>query len=539
MWKAHHLHVHIGDAAITERDHKTGATTADNDRHTPVEVQGLTDIKQIAADWVDSYAVKQDGTLWAWGEFFSAFPIQLLEWSGVESISVGYASDLLILKQDGTVWQMGTIPGSVYYGKQIASKRIPQQVSGLTDIVAVANGAGCYFALKNDGSVWSWGINKNGQLGDGTYTDRTAPVKIEGISDVVAVQATAGGPIYLKKDGTVWGNGHNSGGQLGIGTYEDRNVPVRFIAEAFGAAVDWNADTKTVMITRDDAQTSGGYIPEFLNIQLAWLNAGISNETKIKPLEKHLSSKLGIPVRFTSVGDHYSVVEALAAKRADIGFLPPNYYVLAHDKRQAADLLVQTLRQNVDEATGQNTEELVDHYKAMLVVKKESPIKSIAELKGKKVGWQSTSSAAGYMYPAALLKKNGIDPEKDVQSTTYRGHDRAITALLNGDADVVAVFRDVRTAMIKDYPRMMTDTRVLSYTGDIPNDVIAVRPGMDAAWKKNIQDAFSAFGQSSEERKLLEEAFRVEGFAASDASEDSDDSKFDIVRETDRLIGFR
>jgi alpha-tubulin suppressor-like RCC1 family protein len=225
-WGSNH-YGNIGDGTKSEYDNKSGAILVNNDRHTPVQVPGLTDVKQIAADWVNSYAVKKDGTVWAWGEFYGTKPVQMTEWKQVASISVGYGSDLLVLKQDGTVWQMGTIDDSVYDGQNIPRQKTPKQVQGLSNIVAVANGAGCYFALQNDGSVWSWGINGNGQLGDGTNKDRYAPARIAGISDVVAITATAGGPLYLKRDGTVWGNGDNSGGQLGIGSYDDKNVPVQ------------------------------------------------------------------------------------------------------------------------------------------------------------------------------------------------------------------------------------------------------------------------------------------------------------------------
>jgi alpha-tubulin suppressor-like RCC1 family protein len=72
--------------------------------------------------------------------------------------------------------------------------------------------------LKTDGTVWAWGNNSNGQLGDGTTTQSTSPVQVSGLSNVTAIAAGATHTVALKTDGTVWAWGDNSNGQLGNGT---------------------------------------------------------------------------------------------------------------------------------------------------------------------------------------------------------------------------------------------------------------------------------------------------------------------------------
>jgi phosphonate transport system substrate-binding protein len=278
---------------------------------------------------------------------------------------------------------------------------------------------------------------------------------------------------------------------------------------------------------------SAGYVPTTLTVQFVPSQNSETLEAKAKPLEKMLGDRIGIPVKVSVSTDYNTVIEAMASKKVDIGFLPPSSYVVAHDNRKAADLLLQALRYGVDDATGQPTQDLVDFYKAMIVVRADSPIKSIADLKGKKVGWQGVTSAAGYVYPGALLKKNGIDPQTDVQPTQFQGHDKAIIALLNGQVDAVGVFQDIRAQMLKDYPNALKDTRVLAFTDKIPNDTIAVRPDMDPAWKKKIQDAFIAIGQDPEGQKVISDVYTHKGYVV------SDDKKFDIVREVNQSMGLK
>ncbi|UKS24703.1 phosphate/phosphite/phosphonate ABC transporter substrate-binding protein [Paenibacillus sp. HWE-109] len=278
---------------------------------------------------------------------------------------------------------------------------------------------------------------------------------------------------------------------------------------------------------------AAGFVPKELKVQFVPSQNAETLEAKAKPLEKLLQDKLGIPVKVSVSTDYNVVIEAMASKQVDIGFLPPSNYVVAHDTRNAADLLVQATRLGVDDATGQPTKDLVNFYKSEILVKADSPIKSVADLKGKKIGWQGVTSAAGYIYPGLLLKKANIDPVKDVTGVQFQGHDKAVIALLNGQVDAVGVFQDIRTNMLKDYPELFKQTKVLAYSDNIPNDVIAVRPDMDATWKKKIQDAFIAIGNDPEGQKIILDVYTHKGYVV------TEDSKFNIVREANKAMGLK
>ncbi|NQX71723.1 phosphate/phosphite/phosphonate ABC transporter substrate-binding protein [Paenibacillus alba] len=278
---------------------------------------------------------------------------------------------------------------------------------------------------------------------------------------------------------------------------------------------------------------ASGFVPKELKVQFVPSQNAETLEAKAKPLEKLLSDKLGIPVKVSVSTDYNVVIEAMASKQVDIGFLPPSNYVVAHDNRKAADLIAQATRLGVDDATGQPTKDLVDFYKSEIVVKADSPIKSVADLKGKKIGWQGVTSAAGYVYPGFVLKKAGVDPVKDVTGVQFQGHDKAIIALLNGQVDAVGVFQDIRANMTKDYPDVFKQTRILAFSDKIPNDTIAVRSDMDPTWKKKITDAFIAIGNDPEGQKVIFDVYSHKGYVA------TEDSKFDIVRSVNKEMGLK
>ena len=68
-------------------------------------------------------------------------------------------------------------------------------------------------------------------------------------------------------------------------------------------------------------------------------------------------------------------------------------------------------------------------YFAEVFVRKDSDIKSIADLKGKKIAFVDPSSASGYIYAGAMLKDAGIDLEKDIQYQFSGGHDKKFTII--------------------------------------------------------------------------------------------------------------
>lgn len=251
-------------------------------------------------------------------------------------------------------------------------------------------------------------------------------------------------------------------------------------------------------------------------------------EAKAKPLEKLLSDELDIPVEVSVSTDYNTIIEAMASEQVDVGFLPPTAYVLAKEKG-AAEVLLQAQRYGVND-DGSPTEELVDSYKSIFIVNKDSDIESVADLKGKKIGYQNVTSSAGFVWPAATLLEAGIHPLKDVEPVTLKGHDQAIISLLNGDVDAAVTFQDARNVVVKDYEDVFEKTRIIEFTEPIPNDTITVRPEIDDKMKKTITDAFIAIGKDEEGRKIIREIYSHEGYV------ESKDSNFDTVREYEEKV---
>lgn len=199
-----------------------------------------SELTGIAAGFSHSLVVKSDGTVWAWGnndygqlgdgtsgwDANKTEPVQVLGLSDVKDVAAGEGYSLAI-KNDGTVWAWGFNGYGQLGDGTLENKKIPVQVSGLTDIQKISAGKQHVLALKNDGTVWVWGDNRYGQLGDGTTTVKDIPVQIPDLTDVIDIAAGFSHSLVVKSDGSVWAWGRNNFGELGDGTTTDRMNPIR------------------------------------------------------------------------------------------------------------------------------------------------------------------------------------------------------------------------------------------------------------------------------------------------------------------------
>jgi alpha-tubulin suppressor-like RCC1 family protein len=194
----------------------------------------------IAGGYGSAYAVKADGTAWAWGSNSTGqlgdgtgsnrpSPVSISGLSGVVAIAGGYYHGLAV-KADGTVWAWGVNWNGQLGNGTTTTSLTPVQVSGLTGVVAVAGGYSHSLALKSDGTVWAWGLNADGQLGDGTTTQRLTPVAVPGLTDVSRIAAGNAFSVAIRTEGTaagqVWSWGKNDHGQIGDGSLVSRSTPV-------------------------------------------------------------------------------------------------------------------------------------------------------------------------------------------------------------------------------------------------------------------------------------------------------------------------
>lgn len=243
-----------------------------------------------------------------------------------------------------------------------------------------------------------------------------------------------------------------------------------------------------------------------LNVQFVPTNNDGSMEAKTGPFADYLSEKLGMDVNVTLATDYSTIVEAMASGKVDLGIMPPAAYVQARNF-DAAEAILSSQLVKYDEDTEEPIEcEYTSTFKGEVLVKADSDMESLEDLKGKKIATLSPNSASGYIYPVAEMKDLGIDPLTDCTLTTVNDIPSEMTAVLNGQQDACFVFQGARyvfSSKFTDYD-LYKDLKVLYLTdGDIPNDAIAVQPSMDEDLKAQIKDVFLNMANDEEGKEAM------------------------------------
>ncbi len=201
----------------------------------PTRIGTDTDWVSVYASYLATFAVKSDGSLWAWGYNGSGqlgdgtdtarlTPTRIgtaTDWAGAQfSGSLGH---MAVIKADGSLWTWGDNEhGQLGDGTRV-DRFVPTRLG--TDRWTSVSADRHTLAVRVDGTLWSWGWNYTGQLGDGTlggtFSDRPTPAQIGNATNWAQVAAGNSTSHAVRADGTLWGWGASDYGELGDGTATD------------------------------------------------------------------------------------------------------------------------------------------------------------------------------------------------------------------------------------------------------------------------------------------------------------------------------
>jgi phosphonate transport system substrate-binding protein len=225
-----------------------------------------------------------------------------------------------------------------------------------------------------------------------------------------------------------------------------------------------------------------------------------------------LTEKTGLVVTAEVGTDFAATREAMGAGKAHIGWLNTFNYVLAHEKYGVEVGLVTS-------RFGLTT------YKGQIIVRADSGITTLDDLKGKVMCWVDPNSTSGYIIPRIMLKANGIDPDTDFSQTIEAGsHNNVVTQVYNGDCDAGATYADARSSIEGDVPDVKEKVVVLAETTDIPNDSVSFIKDLPAETRDKLINSLLEIAQSEEGAAALESLYSIAGL------ERADDSFYDAFR---------
>lgn len=202
--------------------------------------------REISAGKNFSMAIRNDGTLWAWGLNGNLLglngnmanqnaPIQVGTANDWKEVSAG-ANHTLALKTNGTLWSWGDgLFGQLGNGLFNSATWTVTQVGTATDWLHVSAGNRFSIALKNNGTLWSWGYNSVGQLGQNNLTNLNIPTQVGTSTNWSAIDAGEVHSLALDAGGFLYAWGDNTAGQFGNASNTSSLVPVPSTTSTWGS----------------------------------------------------------------------------------------------------------------------------------------------------------------------------------------------------------------------------------------------------------------------------------------------------------------
>jgi phosphonate transport system substrate-binding protein len=210
--------------------------------------------------------------------------------------------------------------------------------------------------------------------------------------------------------------------------------------------------------------------------------------------EAYLGSITGLPTKLYRASDFNGIIQALASGQVDVAQLGPAAYA-SLDAQMGGKIAPILLPRSPEGATG---------YYSSILVRADSPYHSLADLKGKTIGYVDFNSTSGYLYPRWKLHEQGIDADTFFsKSAITGGHTQGVMALANRQFDAITVLESggtpetgfttgayyelARRGLIK-----REDFRIIWTAGPIPNSPILVRTDTPQAFRDVVRGAMAA-----------------------------------------------
>lgn len=231
------------------------------------------------------------------------------------------------------------------------------------------------------------------------------------------------------------------------------------------------------------------------------------------PLTRHLEKILDRKIKLTVAKNAESALEAMKRQEADILYVCSVFYVIAHDKYGYLPV-------------ARSLEDGKREEKGVIVVRDDSDIRSLSDLKGRTLALGSRYCATSNLLPRLMIKEAGLS-EEDLFTIDISGHNKwAVLSVLSGFHDSAGVSESAVEAY------RGKGVRYVAVSPPSPNFVFIVKSSLSSDIRERIKVILTGISRKNADssRILNSMGKNLTGF------EPADDRHYDSVRDLMRKV---
>jgi phosphonate transport system substrate-binding protein len=255
-------------------------------------------------------------------------------------------------------------------------------------------------------------------------------------------------------------------------------------------------------------------------VQFVLLPNDQSRVDRYQLLGAYLQGRVGAPFRIFAGVDYAAAIVALKTGRAHAGVLGPESYVIAIKEEAKIEPIVRFR----DKVTGVG-------YHSLIIVRGDSPYRTLADLRGKNFAFVDPNSTSGYLIPRYHFAQQTIDPQTHFGRVIFAGdHGSAVLAVANGRVDAAAVADGLLARAEAGGQIRAGQVRVIWRSPLIPASPVVARTDLPVEFRQSLRQALLELRTYPRVMSAIDFSPTFDGFAA------VTDADYEFVRQVDAYV---